>query len=111
MASRYEGLPCALAEAMAAGLPVVATAVNAVPDMVLPGETGLLACPERPDQLAAAIGYMLDKPAEAARMAAAGRQLITGKFTAEALGEVLEATYEGGARTTRPRDAALVTSA
>jgi glycosyltransferase involved in cell wall biosynthesis len=112
MASRYEGLPCALAEAMTAGLPVVATAVNAVPDLVLPGETGLLASPERPDQLAAAIGYMLDKPAEAARIAAAGRQLITSKFTAQALAEVLEATYEGGARMPWPRrDAALVPSA
>ena len=55
MASRYEGLPCAVAEAMAAGLPVVATAVNAVPDVVMPGETGLLVSPERPRQLAAAI--------------------------------------------------------
>ena len=48
MASRYEGLPCAVAEAMTAGLPVVATAVNAVPDVVLPGETGLLVSPEQP---------------------------------------------------------------
>lgn len=112
MASRYEGLPCALAEAMTTGLPIVATAVNAVPDVVLPGETGLLASPERPDQLAAAIGYMLDKPAEAARMADAGRRLIADKFTPDALAEVLEATYEGGARTPRPRqNAALATSA
>ena len=43
MASRYEGLPCAIVEAMSAGLPVVATAVNAVPDVVIAGETGLLA--------------------------------------------------------------------
>ena len=113
MASRYEGLPCAVAEAMTAGLPVVATAVNAVPDVVLPGETGLLASPERPDQLAAAIRYMLDNPSEATRMAAAGRRLIAEKFTPEALAEVLEATYEGGAQIQpRPRhDAALVTSA
>lgn len=110
MASRYEGLPCAVAEAMTAGLPVVATAVNAVPDVVLPGETGLLASPERPEQLAAAIGYMLDNPAEATRMAAAGRRLIADKFTPEALAEVLEATYESGAHLhPRPRhDAALV---
>ena len=113
MASRYEGLPCAIAEAMTAGLPVVATAVNAVPDVVLPGETGLLASPERPEQLAAAIGYMLDNPAEATRMAAAGRRLIADRFTPEALADVLEATYEGGAqRRPRPRhDVALVKSA
>ena len=46
---------------MTAGLPVVATAVNAVPDVVLPGETGLLVSPERPRQLAAAIGYLLER--------------------------------------------------
>ena len=43
--------------------------MNAVPDVVLPGETGLLVGPQRPCQLAAAIGYLLDQPAEAARMA------------------------------------------
>ncbi|MGH3445189.1 MAG: glycosyltransferase, partial [Nocardioidaceae bacterium] len=42
MASRYEGLPCAVVEAMRCGLPVVATAVNSVPDLVVPGETGVL---------------------------------------------------------------------
>ena len=46
MASRYEGLPCAIVEAMGAGLPVVATAVNSVPNVVIAGETGLLVPPE-----------------------------------------------------------------
>ena len=96
MASRYEGLPCAVAEAMTAGLPVVATAVNAVPDVVMPGETGLLASPQQPQQLAAAIRYMLDEPTEAARMAAAGQRLIGDRFTPAALGAVLEAAYRGG---------------
>jgi glycosyltransferase involved in cell wall biosynthesis len=96
MASRYEGLPCAVAEAMAAGLPVVATAVNAVPDVVLPGETGLLVSPERPRQLAAAIAYLLSEPAEAARMAAAGRLLIADKFAPSSLATVLEAAYGAG---------------
>jgi glycosyltransferase involved in cell wall biosynthesis len=93
MASRYEGLPCAVAEAMSAGLPVVATAVNAVPDVILPGETGLLVSPERPRQLAAAINYLLNEPAEAARMATAARLLIADKFTPSSLATVLEAAY------------------
>lgn len=46
--SRYEGLPTAVVEAMASGVPVVATAVNAVADVVIPGETGLLVPPARP---------------------------------------------------------------
>jgi glycosyltransferase involved in cell wall biosynthesis len=96
MASRYEGLPCAVAEAMAVGLPVVATAVNAVPYVVLPGETGLLVSPERPGQLAAAIGYLLNEPAEAARMAAAARLLIADKFTPSSLATVLDAAYSAG---------------
>jgi glycosyltransferase involved in cell wall biosynthesis len=96
MASRYEGLPCAVAEAMAVGLPVVATAVNAVPYVVLPGETGLLVSPERPRQLAAAIGYLLNEPAGAARMARAARLLIADKFTSSSLATVLEAAYGAG---------------
>ena len=111
MASRYEGLPCAVAEAMTAGLPVVATAVNAVPDVVIPGETGLLASPERPRQLAAAIGYMLSQPAEAARMAAAGRRLIGDSFAPQALAEVLEASYEGGVGVMHPRRNAALAGA
>jgi glycosyltransferase involved in cell wall biosynthesis len=103
MASRYEGLPCAVAEAMAAGLPVVATAVNAVPDVVIPGETGLLVSPERPRQLTAAISYLLDETAEAARMAVAGRLLIADKFAPSSLAAILEAAYDSGpGRRVRP---------
>ena len=54
--SRYEGLPVAIVEAMACGVPVVATAVNAVPDVVRPGETGLLVPPARPVALLAPCG-------------------------------------------------------
>ena len=95
MASRYEGLPCAIVEAMSAGLPVVATTVNAVPDVVIAGETGLLAPPEAPDLLGRAIGYLLDNPAYAARRGAAGRDKLGAELSADALGVVLGEAYMG----------------
>ena len=93
MASRYEGLPCAIVEAMGAGLPVVATAVNAVPDVVIAGETGLLAPPGMPDLLGRAIGHMLDNPADAARLGAAGRDRLGEELSANALGAILTEAY------------------
>jgi glycosyltransferase involved in cell wall biosynthesis len=95
LASRYEGLPCALIEAIAAGVPVVATAVNAVPEVVAPGETGLLVPPERPRLLGRALRFLLDEPAEAQRMAMAARYHIGDQYNPRALGAVLERTYRG----------------
>jgi len=95
MASRYEGLPCAIVEAMSAGLPVVATAVNAVPDVVIAGETGLLAPPGTPDLLGRAIGHLLDNPAYAARLGVAGRDRLGAELSADALGVVLGEAYLG----------------
>jgi glycosyltransferase involved in cell wall biosynthesis len=95
MASRYEGLPCSIVEAMSAGLPVVATAVNAVPDIVIAGETGLLAPPGMPDLLGRAIGHMLDNPAYAARLGAAGRDQLGAELSPVALGSVLSEAYLG----------------
>ncbi|HEU5417220.1 MAG TPA: glycosyltransferase [Streptosporangiaceae bacterium] len=77
--SRYEGLPTVIVEAMICAVPVVATAVNAVPDLVIPGRTGLLVPPRRPARLAAAIGRLLDSPAEAGAMAAAARDRVAGQ--------------------------------
>ncbi len=91
--SRYEGLPVAIVEAMVCGIPVVATAVNAVPDLVIPGETGLLVTPHRPDQLAAAVGYLLDRPEQAARMAAAARARVGERYEPRALADTLVSAY------------------
>src|SRR5205823_3937151 len=67
LASRFEGLPVALMEAFALGLPVVATAVGGVPDVVEHGVHGLLVPPGRPDLLAAAIEELVgDEPRRAA---------------------------------------------
>jgi len=95
LASRYEGLPCAIVEAMGAGVPVVATAVNAVPDLVVPGETGLLVPADRPHLLGRAIGYLLDEPARAQRMAAQALRQLGDRFAPHTLGVVLDDTYRG----------------
>jgi len=93
MPSRYEGLPTAIVEAMICGIPVVATAVNAVSDIVIPGETGLLVPPHRPELLAAAVRYLLDSPAVAARLAAAASARVDHRYGALELRTALAAAY------------------
>jgi glycosyltransferase involved in cell wall biosynthesis len=97
MASRYEGLPCAVVEAMRCGIPVVATAVNSVPDLVVPGETGVLVPPGRPGLLADAIDDLLDDRAKADRLAAAGRVAAGRTFDADGLAQVLDQVYSAHA--------------
>jgi glycosyltransferase involved in cell wall biosynthesis len=94
MSSRYEGLPTAIVEAMICGVPVVATAVNAVPDLVVPGVTGMLVPPGRPARLAAAIAHLLDSPGTAARMAATARARLSGQHGETSLRAVLTAVYD-----------------
>ena len=91
--SRYEGLPTAVVEAMVCGIPVVATAVNAVPDVVVPGETGLLVPPRRPDLMADAVRYLLDRPAVAVRMADTARARLGERFGEQALRDALTSAY------------------
>ncbi len=94
--SRYEGLPTAVVEAMVCGIPVVATAVNAVGDVVVPGETGLLVPPGRPELMADAVRFLLDSPEAGARMAAAARARLGQRFGEEALRQALTAAYSAG---------------
>jgi glycosyltransferase involved in cell wall biosynthesis len=94
MSSLWEGLPCAVVEAMTCGIPVVATAVNSVPEVVISGRTGLLARPGDPPSLSRALAYMLDHPDEAARMAENARREIGEQFRADVLGAELMSVYE-----------------
>ena len=91
--SRYEGLGRALTEAMASGLPVVATAVNGVPDLVAPGVTGLLAAPGDVAALAGAVVWMLDHPDEAALMGEQARERVRSHFATEAMCTALDELY------------------
>lgn len=81
MPSRWEGLSVAIAEAMAAGLPVVATAVGGTPELVIDGETGWLVPPQDSPALAQAIQQMLENMPQARKMGVAGRQRVQNQFT------------------------------
>lgn len=101
MSSRYEGLPCVIVEAQACGIPVVATAVNAVSDVVVPGESGLLVPPGRADLLAGAIDFALANPDSAATWAETARAHLGSRYTASTLGAVLSEVYRPGRFRTR----------
>jgi len=81
--SIYEGMPLVVLEAMAAGTPVVASAVSGIPEVVIDGETGWLVPSEDPPRLAAALAEVLADPAGARRRGAAGRRRLEEEFTPE----------------------------
>jgi glycosyltransferase involved in cell wall biosynthesis len=78
---------------MASGRPVAATAVDGVVDLVEPGATGLLAASRDPAGLAAAVGYLLTHPAEAAQMGKQGRERVRGLFTPARMCAALDQVY------------------
>jgi glycosyltransferase involved in cell wall biosynthesis len=80
--SRTEGLPMAILEGMASGLPIVATPVGDVPTVVLDGRTGVLVPPEDVPLLASAIVTLLRNPAERERLGSAAKKLIEDEFSA-----------------------------
>lgn len=100
LGSRWEGTPLAVMEAMAAGLPVVATAVGGVPGLVEDGVTGLLVPPDRPETLAEAIAAVALDPARRKAFGEAGRARAEG-FGVEAMTGAYAALFEelaGGKR-------------
>jgi glycosyltransferase involved in cell wall biosynthesis len=91
--SDFEGSPLAVMEYMDAGLPVVATTVGGVPDLIEPGVHGLLVPPRDPTALAAAIADLLREPERAAAMAARAREHRRAEFDIDVLVRRLEDLY------------------
>jgi len=91
--SEIEGLSQALLEAMALGLPVVASAAGGNPELVTAGETGLLAPPLDVAAWVAALARLLDDRDGARRLAQAGRVRVRHDFTIERTAERTEAVY------------------
>jgi glycosyltransferase involved in cell wall biosynthesis len=85
--STYEGLPLAILEAMASGLPVVATAVSGNPEAVEDGVTGLLVPPESAAALAKALVALLGDRARREAMGAAARRRVAERFSIEAVAD------------------------
>jgi glycosyltransferase involved in cell wall biosynthesis len=94
LASRVEGLPIALLEAMAMGLPVVATAVGGTPTVVTNGVEGLLVESGRPDELARAIGDVVGSAEHRQSLGAAARDRVRD-FDIERAARRLESLYAG----------------
>jgi glycosyltransferase involved in cell wall biosynthesis len=90
--SRSDGTPLVVGEAMAAGVPIVASHVGGLPDQVTHGRTGLLVDPEDPDGLARALVSLLLAPGEARQLGEAGR-VYAARFPHAALVERMEEVY------------------
>lgn len=95
LSSVSEGFPFTVLEALAMARPLVATAVNGVPEIIEHEVTGLLVPPRRPDLLSRAALALLRDPERAAALGAAGRKAVEIRFPIERMVERLERLYVG----------------
>lgn len=93
LSSDSEGLPNAIVEYMAAGLPVVATAVGGVPEVVADGTTGQIVAKGDAESLARHISDLRNDPKRRIRMGAAGRQRVEQYFSMESQMQAYEKNH------------------
>ena len=91
---KMEGIPVSLMEALACQLPVVATSISGIPELVRPNETGYLVPPADAPALADTLASIYANPAQAAEMAKAGRTLVLQEFELQANVKRLTALFE-----------------
>ncbi len=92
--SHHEGMPLAILEAMAHALPIVATRVGAVPEVLEDGHEGILVSPRRPDMLADALRRLIVDPALRHRMAEAARTLAVDRFSLDRFRREILSLYD-----------------
>ena len=91
--SEFEGGPLSVMEYMEAGLPVVASDVGGLPELVVDGESGVLVPPRDPEALAAALAGLLGDPGARRRMGQEGRRLRRERWSLEAWTARIEDLY------------------
>jgi glycosyltransferase involved in cell wall biosynthesis len=92
-ASRWEGMPYALLEALAARRPVVATRVLGSAELIVDGVHGLLAPPDDPAALSAAVVDLLNDPARAQMLGQAGRRWVETQYSLRVMADKITALY------------------
>ena len=113
--SHSEGTPLAIIEAQACGVPVVATHVGGVPEIVTMGETGVLVPPGQADAIAHVVVALLDRADERARLGRSGRQRMIDRFSITARNAEIAAmlqtlAYDKAPSTSRSLSRAPLTS-
>lgn len=103
--SKAEGISNTILEAMATGLPVVATRVGGNPELVEEGRTGLLVPPSDPAALAAAFARYAENPGLVAEHGAAGRARARAEFSLDRMVARYTALYDEGVRRGKPAPA------
>lgn len=91
--SRWEGFGISIVEAMLARLPVVASGVGGITEVVVDGITGTLVAPDDPDALGRALGSLLADADRRAGMGEAGRRIARERFTDETMARAFAAVY------------------
>ena len=107
-----DGLPTAIGEAMAAGVPVVTTNVSSIPEIVEDGVTGFVVPPGDPDALASKLAEVAEMPsADLRRIVREAQRVVTEDWTVEAIVDTLLETWTGrsvGAATVNGSRAAVI---
>jgi len=93
-----DGIPTVILEALLHEVPVVATEVSGIPEVVIPGDTGWLTTPEDPQALARDMLAALSDPTEARRRGQAGGALVAREFDSRTNYARLQALFEGATR-------------